>query len=136
MSELDAFLEEVLPRLVEADTALHDGDASLRIGMWSRNEPVTLFGASMTERGWGKIGPAFEALGERFASCSSFEHEVIAAGVSGDLAYTVAFERTTASLRGKPPAPYALRVTTVFRREEGEWKIVHRHGDPLVPGST
>jgi len=24
-----------------------------------------------------------------------------------------------------------LRVTTIFRREHGECKVVHRHGDPL-----
>jgi hypothetical protein len=29
------------------------------------------------------------------------------------------------------PEPYALRVTTVFRWEDGEWKVVHRHADPL-----
>jgi ketosteroid isomerase-like protein len=28
------------------------------------------------------------------------------------------------------PKKYALRVTTIFRREQGEWRIVHRHGDP------
>jgi ketosteroid isomerase-like protein len=32
---------------------------------------------------------------------------------------------------GAPPEPYTLRVTTVFRREDGEWRIVHRHGDSL-----
>jgi ketosteroid isomerase-like protein len=31
---------------------------------------------------------------------------------------------------GAQPSAYALRVTTVFRREAGEWKVVHRHGDP------
>jgi ketosteroid isomerase-like protein len=61
--------------------------------------------------------------GERFL--------VIAAGASGDLAYLVAFEHTTASVNGAPPEPYTLRVTTVFRREDGEWRIVHRYGDSL-----
>jgi ketosteroid isomerase-like protein len=27
--------------------------------------------------------------------------------------------------------PYMLRVTTVFRREDGEWRVAHRHGDSL-----
>jgi ketosteroid isomerase-like protein len=43
----------------------------------------------------------------------------------------VAFEHTTASVNGARPEPYTLRVTTVFRREGGEWRIVHRHGDSL-----
>ena len=51
-------------------------------------------------------------------------------GASGDLAYTVAYEHTTAALHGGEPTPYVLRVTTVFRREDGTWKVVHRHADP------
>ena len=51
-----------------------------------------------------------------------------------DLAYIVGIEHTTASVRGAPAVPYSLRVTTIFRREGGEWKVVHRHGDP-VPDS-
>jgi hypothetical protein len=56
---------------------------------------------------------------------------------SGDLAYTVAFEHATASVNRAPPQPYILRVTTVFRREHGDWKIVHpprRPADPLASG--
>jgi ketosteroid isomerase-like protein len=39
---------------------------------------------------------------------------------------------TTAAVNGAPPGPYTLRVTTVFRREDGQWRIVHRHGDSLA----
>jgi ketosteroid isomerase-like protein len=41
----------------------------------------------------------------------------------------VAFEHTTASLNGAPLESYPLRVTTVFRRKDGEWRVAHRHGD-------
>jgi SnoaL-like domain len=60
------------------------------------------------------------------------DNEVIAAGASDDLAYTVAYEHTTASIGGGSPSTYALRVTTVFRREDGEWKVIHRHADSLT----
>jgi ketosteroid isomerase-like protein len=131
VSEAEDFLKSVLPRLTEADTAFHNGDARPRIAIWSRKDPVTLFGALLTKGGWQEVGPAFEWLASRFSNCESFEYEVIAAGASGDLAYLVGIERTKASVGGAAPEAYALRVTTIFRRENGEWKAVHRHGDPL-----
>lgn len=129
MTELDTFLELTLPRIKTADTALHNGDASQRIAMWSHTEPVTLFGAALSATGWAEIRSVFDALGSRFSDCTSFEFEMLAAGASGDLAYLVGIEHTTASVAGAPAAPYSLRVTTVLRREDDEWKIVHRHGD-------
>jgi hypothetical protein len=45
MSELDDFRATVLPRQVEAETALHDGDPEPRLALWSARDPVTLFGA-------------------------------------------------------------------------------------------
>lgn len=132
MSDSTDFLDVVLPRIASADMALHNGDPRRRIDLWSRTEPLTLFGAVLTARGWRDIHRAFERLGARFSYCESFENEVVAARVSGDLAYTVAFEHTTASIDGAPPTPYTLRVTTIFCRENGEWKIVHRHGDALT----
>ncbi len=131
MSEVEDFLAATMPRLTRAEVALHNGDAAPRVAMWSHTEPVTLFGAAMTGTGWSEIGPVFERLEAAFSDCTAYENEVIACGASGDLAYTVAYEHTTASVDGAP-AQYLLRVTTVFRREDGEWKIVHRHGDPLA----
>ena len=136
MSETEEFLAAMLPRLLEADTALHNGDAALRKARWSTTEPVTLFGAAMMTTGWPQIEATFDRLATRFSDCTSFDIEVVAAGVSGDLAYLVAFEHTTASIGGDPPAPYTLRVTTIFRREAGLWKVVHRHADPLPDGAS
>jgi ketosteroid isomerase-like protein len=48
----------------------------------------------------------------------------------------VALEHTTASINGAEPRPYVLRATTIFRREDGEWKAVHRHGDALAADSA
>jgi ketosteroid isomerase-like protein len=49
---------------------------------------------------------------------------VVAADVGEGYAYLLAIERTTASVGGSEPTPYMLRSTTIFRRENGEWKIV------------
>ena len=42
----------------------------------------------------------------------------------GDMAYTAGLERTSVSVDGKPRT-YTLRATQVYRREEGQWKVVH-----------
>lgn len=136
MAQVDDFLAATMPRLTEAETALHNGNPGPRIAMWSRTEPLTLFGAAVSARSWAEIGPTFEWLGKTFSHCRSYQNEVIAAGASGDLAYTVAVEHTTASINGGPPEPYRLRVTTIFRREDGDWKVVHRHGDALPSSET
>ena len=81
------------------------------------------------------IGADLEAVshGDEFAARAPDEirddFEVVAAGASGDLAYTVGYEHTTVSWDGIPLDPYTLRVTHVYRREDGEWKIIHRHAD-------
>lgn len=136
MSDTEEFLASVLPRLTAAETALHNGDAAPRKVLWSREDPLTLFGAAMMTTGWPEIEATFDWLESRFSDCTSYEIEVIAAGASGDLAYLVAVEHTTASIGGDDPAPYSLRVTTIFRREAGAWKIVHRHADSLPDSAS
>jgi ketosteroid isomerase-like protein len=129
-SELDEFLAAVLPLQREADTALHTGDANLRKALWSHIAPVTIFGAAKTVSGWVEVEQLFDWLAGNFSNCQSYDCEVVAAGVSGDLGYILGHERTTASVAGEPPTPYELRVTLIFRREGDEWKEVHRHADP------
>lgn len=129
MSEADDFLADILPRLREAEIALHTGNAGPRGALWSHDDPVTLFGAEANRVGWSELGPTFEWVASRFTECTSLEYEILAAGASGDLAYLVAIERITATVNGTPTS-YALRATTIFRREDGVWKAVHRHGDP------
>ncbi|HJR46383.1 MAG TPA: nuclear transport factor 2 family protein [Actinomycetota bacterium] len=134
MNERDDFLRSVLPRLTDVDTALHNGDAQPRLALWSENDPVTLFGAALSTSGREQIASLFEWLAGRFSNCASFEYEVTAADARGDLGYIVGIEHTTASVGGEPPQASSLRVTTILRREEGEWRVVHRHADP-VPDS-
>jgi ketosteroid isomerase-like protein len=131
MTDTQQFLDEMMPRIHEAEIALHNGDAGPRFRMWSHTDPVTVYGAAMNSIGWAEVGPMFEKIAARFANCSSCEWEVVAAHVGTDVAYLLAIERTTASVGGSEPTPYTLRSTTIFRREDGEWKIVHRHADPI-----
>ena len=128
----EEFLAAIKPRLDEVELALHQGDAAGRIAMWSRTGPLTLFGAAMNAVGWDQIHSVFEMLGEQFSNCTSYRNEILAAEAIGDLAYIVALEHTTASITGAEPTPYVLRATTIFRREDGEWKVVHRHGDGIA----
>jgi ketosteroid isomerase-like protein len=129
MSELDDFLTTTLARQITAEEALHNGDPEPRMAMWSHHEPVTVLGAARNASGWAEVSQLFHWLGEHFSACTSYRFELLAAGVSGDLAYTVGHEHTSVSWDGTPLEPYILRVTHVYRREDGEWKIVHRHGD-------
>jgi ketosteroid isomerase-like protein len=133
LGETEDFLGSVLPHLTEADTAIHNGDAAPRIALWSHDDPVTLFGAALMGSGWAEVREVFDLLASRFSN-GTYEIEVIAAGASGDLGYVVGIEHSTASVGGATPEAYELRVTEVFRREDGDWKVVHRHADPM-PGS-
>lgn len=134
MRELDEFLSVTLGRLIEAEVALHNGDPAPRFSMWSKMEPITVFGAfGPCNSGWDEISRTFEWVASRFSANTAYQFDLMTAGVGGDLAYTVGFERFTTSIDGRPATPMALRVTQLYRREDAEWKIVHRHADTLNP---
>ena len=134
MGERDDFLEWFNTTWRAAEYALHNGDAAPRFDTWSQQPPVTLFGAWLNAYDPDAAREVFRRLAESFADVVSCEIELIAADVSGDLAYTVHREITSTSVNGEP-RDYVLRVTQVYRREAGTWKVVHRHGDsgPIDP---
>ena len=126
--ETDSFVAEMLPRQRAAEQAIHNGDAEPRIALWSRTDPVTVFGAKMSASGWADVEPLFRNVASWFSDSAEYEFEVTAAGASGDLAYTIGYEHNQVKVDGQPRT-YTLRVTHVYRREEGQWRVVHRHAD-------
>ena len=125
----------MLARHAEAEEAfVTRADAGPRMELWSRRDPVTLFGAiGMSEAGWDKLSQIFPWVAARFSNVSDFRFEVEVVQVIGDMAYTLGFERFNGSIAGRPVEPVTVRVTHIYRREDDEWKIVHRHADNPGP---
>ena len=127
MSDRQEFITWVQSVLRDAEIAVHNGDVEPRRAIWSRSDPVTVLGAWMNASGQLELDELFAHLAENFSDCTSYEFELLEAEVRGDTAYTVGFEHTSASVNGVPRT-YTLRVTQIYRREDGEWKVAHRHG--------
>ena len=72
-----------------------------------------------------------ERLG-RFFKNGDFREEVVQTFASDDMMVLATIERTNVSVGGLPQQEWALRVTSVFKREGGQWKLAHRHADPFV----
>jgi ketosteroid isomerase-like protein len=131
MTDRDEFLAWVRTALYEAELALHNGDPAPRRALWSRNEPVSVLGAWRNANGQQEIDKLFSALGTSFSDCTSYAFDLLAYDVVGDMAYTAGLEHTSASVNGEPRT-YTLRATQVYRRESGEWRVAHRHGDTVT----
>ena len=127
-AETKEFVDEFLPMHVEAERQIHAGDAQRRLDLWSRNDPITVFGAKESGQGWEELEAMFMTVAGWFSGPVSYEFELVAAGASGDMAYAVGYERNEVMADGEPRT-YTLRATHVFRREGGEWHTVHRHAD-------
>ena len=131
MTDRDDFLAWVKTSLYDAELALHNGDAGPRQALWSRHEPVSVLGAWRNAFGRSELDELFTALGDSFSDCTSYEFELLSYDVVGDLAYTAGLEHTSTSVDGEPRT-YTLRATQVYRHEDGEWKVAHRHGDTVT----
>ena len=113
--------------------AFVQGDAAPFAALWSQGDDVTIFGGwGAYERGWDAVGPRLGWAASRFAG-GRVAYEPLAAGSSGDLGYAIGLERGQVRVAGSgEPRPLLLRVTHIFHREEGQWKLIHRHADPIT----
>jgi ketosteroid isomerase-like protein len=68
----------------------------------------------------------------RFFKNGSFSQEVVQTFATDDMIVLATIERCNVEVGGLPAQPWALRVTSVFKRQGSRWKLVHRHADPLV----
>lgn len=130
---MDAEIRQVLHEVEGATVRFVTGDAEAFKALWSHQPDVTIMGGwGAYEVGWAQVGPRLEWAAGRYKG-GTWSYELLAAGHSGDQLYTVGIERSEALLEGQEaPGRSELRVTHVLRREDGHWKIVHRHADPIL----
>lgn len=130
-------LEQAIQRMRSATAEFMQGKPEAWKAMCSQRADATLFGGwGGHERGWEQLGPRYDWAAARYAG-GEVTFEEFARFATADLAHTVHLERSQARLVGVDESvPVALRVTHVYRREEGGWKLLHRHADPLVAIQT
>jgi len=110
------------------------GNPDVYKSLWSRRDDVTLanpFGAPV--RGWEEVSARLDLAASNYRDGQDYEFENISTVVTRELAYTVEIERIRTRVGGSDElTAIAIRATTVFRREDGTWKVTHRHGDPIT----
>ena len=102
--------------------------------MYSHREDVTLANPlGPPARGWEQVAATLERAASQLRDGEKLGFDIVAKYVTPELAYIVELDHTKARVGGRQDvAPFALRVTTIFRPEDGVWKVVHRHADPIT----
>ena len=99
--------------------------------IFSHREDVTLANPFFpVGHGWEQVAERLERAASNFRDGEA-SFEIVEKYVTPELAYLVRIERAKVG-RSEELAPIALRVTSIFRPEEGTWKVVHRHADPIT----
>ena len=127
-------LERAIEQDHNATNALLRGDAEPKKKMFSRRDDATLANpVGPPVRGWEQIEKTLERVASQVREGEPIHFERISEYATADLAYIVEFERNRMKLDGADESsPVALRVTTIYRRQAGGWRIVHRHADPIT----
>ena len=128
---------ELVQRSAEAHGALMRGDVRTYRSMITFTDDFTLmspFGGPPTPA--SSFTPErMETMG-RFFRNGTFEQELVQAYASAEMVVLVVIERQNVEVGGLPAQGWPLRVTLIYRREDGDWRLAHRHADPLVNGIT
>jgi ketosteroid isomerase-like protein len=117
-----------------AGREITNGNPDVYKGLYSRRDDVSLanpFGPPV--RGWSEVSATLDRAAANYRDGEIVGFENVSTVIASDLAYTVEIESYRARVGGAEElTPVSVRVTTTFRREDGVWKVVHRHADPIT----
>jgi len=127
-------LDRVIERYHSAADSFAQGDPEPVKALYSHHDDVTLanpFGPPV--RGWAGVADRLDFAASRFQDGRPIDFEKVALIVGTDVASLVEIERWEARVGGREETtPFGLRVTSIFRRENASWLLVHRHADPIL----
>jgi|SRR5690349_17112022 len=129
-----AALAQFIEQYHRSVDAFVKGDPEPQKRLWSRRDDITLANPlGPPVRGWHEVDVALDQAASLVQDGKVLSSERITEVETVDLAYIVEIEQVRVRIGGAAAvAPVSLRVTSIFRREEGEWRIVHRHADPVT----
>lgn len=127
-------LDRAVEQSHDALAAIIRGDVSGYADLYSEQDDITIgnpFGPFA--RGRENVIATGAAAAARYHDGEIVGFEEVSRHVGNDLACVVEVERFRAKVGDMDtPAPVALRVTSVFRWEDGAWRLAHRHADPIT----
>lgn len=83
--------------------------------------------------GWSKVSEHLDFAASRFRDGKVTKIETIAEYKTHELITIYELETWNAKVSGRDElSSFDLRVTSSFRNENGEWKLIHRHADPIT----
>ncbi|MGX9576368.1 YybH family protein [Mesorhizobium sp. f-mel] len=135
VSIADEEIAKLIRQTAEANAALMRGDIARYRALIALTDDFTLmspFGGKPT-RGVEMTSERWEAMG-RFFKNGTLEQELVQAYAAADMVVLAVIERGRGEVGGLPAQDWPLRVTLVYRREGSEWRLAHRHADPLAGG--
>ena len=127
-----------LTKFIEQDhaalSAFVRGDPEPLKSLYSRRDDVVIanpFGPPA--RGWEKAAETMERAATNYREGEVVGFERISEFANETLGFIIEIERYRSKVGGSESlTPLALRVTTIFRREESAWRVVLRHADPIT----
>lgn len=122
-----------LSKLEAAELEFAQGRPAVFKALWSHRDDVSIYGAfGGVVFGWKEVATRLDWASSQYSEGSRGREE-ISRFVGVDFAYIAQTEWIRARVAGNTePMLQELRVTMVFRREGEDWRIVHRHADPLL----
>ena len=106
-----------------------NGDPGPMMEVWSHgSEVATMHPPGGRETGWEEVRAGWEQATQVFSDGQISLDELVVVPLADDVAYTLGTEHGQGKL-GDELVSIDWRVTNIYRREGGEWKMVHHHAD-------